>query len=123
MTSLVAQTEIDLPTTQETWVPFLGGKDPLEEEIATHSSILARRISWTEEPGGYSTWGRKALDVTEGQTDTCTLFNIPSQNFMLSQILHPIKTCPTLSQPVQGIPPLQIILSPCVYLSKYIRSG
>ena len=38
--------------TQETWVPSLGWEDPLEEERATHSSILAWRIPWTEEPGG-----------------------------------------------------------------------
>ena len=37
--------------TQETWVRFLGQKDPLEEGMATHSSILAWRIPWTEEPG------------------------------------------------------------------------
>ena len=36
----------------ETWVPSLGEQDPVEEEGATHSSILAWRISWTEEPGG-----------------------------------------------------------------------
>ena len=38
--------------TQETWVRSLGHKDPLEEEMATHSSILAWRIPWAEEPGG-----------------------------------------------------------------------
>ena len=37
--------------TQETWVPSLGWEDPLEEEVATISSILAWRIPWTEEPG------------------------------------------------------------------------
>ena len=37
---------------QETWVRSLGGEDPLEEEMATHSSILARKISWTAEHGG-----------------------------------------------------------------------
>ena len=37
---------------QETWVQTLGGEDPLEKEMATHSSILAWRIPWTEEPGG-----------------------------------------------------------------------
>ena len=36
---------------QETWVPFLGWKDPLEKEMATHSSILAWKIPWMEEPG------------------------------------------------------------------------
>ena len=37
---------------QETWVQSLGQKDPLEEGMATHSSILAWRIAWTEQPGG-----------------------------------------------------------------------
>ena len=42
----------NLPAGQETWVPSLGGEDPLEEEMATHSTIIAWRISRTEEPGG-----------------------------------------------------------------------
>ena len=42
----------NLPARQETWVPSLGGEDPLEKGIATHSSILAWKIPWTEEPGG-----------------------------------------------------------------------
>ena len=45
---------MNLPTMkemQETWVRSLGGEDPLEEEMKTHSSILAWRIPWTEEPG------------------------------------------------------------------------
>ena len=41
-----------LPAMQETWVQSLGREDPLEKEMATHSSILAWRILWTEEPGG-----------------------------------------------------------------------
>ena len=41
----------NLPAMQETWVWFLGGDDPLEKEMATHSSILAWRTPWTEEPG------------------------------------------------------------------------
>ena len=41
-----------LPPMRETWVRSLGQEDPLEKEMATHSSILAWRISWTEEPGG-----------------------------------------------------------------------
>ena len=39
------------PAMQETWVPSLGREDALEEEMETHSSILAWRVSWTEEPG------------------------------------------------------------------------
>ena len=41
-----------LPTMQETWVQSLGWEDLLEKEMATHSSILAWRIPWTEDPGG-----------------------------------------------------------------------
>ena len=50
--SLVAQQVKNLPAMQETWVRSLGGEDPLEKEMATHSSILAWRIPWMEEPGG-----------------------------------------------------------------------
>ena len=50
-TSLVAQLVKNLPTMQETQVRFPGREDPLEKEMATHSSILACRIPWTEEPG------------------------------------------------------------------------
>ena len=42
---------------QETWVQSLGQEDPLEKEMATHSSILAWRIKWTEEPGGLQSMG------------------------------------------------------------------
>ena len=50
---------------QETWVPSLGREDPLEEEMATHSSMLAWRIPWTEEPGGLQSMGCTESDVTE----------------------------------------------------------
>ena len=49
----------------ETWVRSLGWEDPLEKEMATHSSILAWRIPWTEELGGLQSTGRKELDTTE----------------------------------------------------------
>ena len=49
--SLVAQTVKNLPALWETWIPSLGGEDPLEEGVAAHSRILAWRIPWTEEPG------------------------------------------------------------------------
>ena len=49
---LVAQTVKNLPVMQETQVQFLGPEDPLEKRTATHSSILAWKISRTEEPGG-----------------------------------------------------------------------
>ena len=49
---------------QETWGPSLGQEDPLEKEVATHSSILAWRIPWTEEPGGLQSRGCKESDTT-----------------------------------------------------------
>ena len=52
-----------LPTMPETWVQSLGLEDPLEKEMATHSSTLAWRVPWTEEPG--SPWGHKESDTTE----------------------------------------------------------
>ena len=45
------------PAKQEIWVPSLGGEEPLEEGMTTHSSILAWRIPWTEEPGGLQSMG------------------------------------------------------------------
>ena len=50
---------------QEIWVRFLGREDPLEKEMATHSSILAWRIPWTEEPGRLQSMGSQELDTTE----------------------------------------------------------
>ena len=50
---------------QETWVRSLGWEDPLEEGMATHSSILAWRILWTEEPGSLQSMGLQELDTTE----------------------------------------------------------
>ena len=49
----IAQTVKNLPAVQETWVQFLGREDPLEKEMATHSSILAWEIPWTENFGHY----------------------------------------------------------------------
>ena len=49
--SLVAQMVKRLPTMRETWVRSLGWEDPLEKEMATHSSILAWKIPWTGDPG------------------------------------------------------------------------
>ena len=49
----------NLPAKQETWVRALGQEDPLEEEMATHSNMLAWRIPWTEEPGGLQSTGKQ----------------------------------------------------------------
>ena len=56
-TSLVAQSVKNLPAVQKTWVQSLGREDPLEKAMATQSSILAWKISFTEEPGGLQSMG------------------------------------------------------------------
>ena len=69
--SLVAQMVNNLPAMQETWVRCLGGEDPLEKGMATHSSVLAWRIPWTEDPGGV----RRVLEGTGGdrvRDDVCS---------------------------------------------------
>jgi len=64
----VAQTVKSLPEVWETQVRPLGQKDPLEKEMATHSSILAWKIPWMRNLVGYSPWSHKELDMTEQQT-------------------------------------------------------
>ena len=60
-TSLVAQTVKSLPTVLETWVQSLGWEDPLEKEMATHSSILVWKTPWTEKPGRLQSTGSKRV--------------------------------------------------------------
>ena len=59
--SLLAQTAKNLPTMRETWVGSLSWEDPLEKGMATHSSILAWRIPWAEEPGGLQSTGSQKV--------------------------------------------------------------
>ena len=61
LTSLVAQTEKRLPAVRETRVRSLGWEDPLEKEMETHSSTLAWKIPWTEEPGGLQSMGSQRV--------------------------------------------------------------
>ena len=70
--SLVAQTAKNLPAMQETQVRSLGWEDPLENGMATYSSILAWRISWTEEPGG--------LQSMETQSDTTEQLSLSEES-------------------------------------------
>ena len=65
MASLVAQMVKRLPAMRETWVRSAGQEDPLEKEMATHSSTLARKIPWMEEPGRLQFMDCKELDTTE----------------------------------------------------------
>ena len=60
-TLLVAQRLKRLPAMRETWVQSLSQEDPLEKKMATHSSILAWRIPWTEKPGGLQSTGSQRV--------------------------------------------------------------
>ena len=57
----MAQAVKNLPAMQETQVQSLGGEDPLEKETVTHSSILAWKTPWTEEPGGLQSMGSQRV--------------------------------------------------------------
>ena len=86
--SLVAQTIDHLPAMQETWVRSLGQEDPLEEEMATHSSILAWRIPWTEEPVGPQSIGSQRV----GHDLATSLFrsdaSVPVSPATTCQVIH-----------------------------------
>ena len=74
LASLVAQTVKCLPTMWETWVLSLGWEDPLEKEMATHSSILAWKIPWTEAPGRLRSMGSQRV-----RHDWVTSLSLPSE--------------------------------------------
>ena len=72
--SLIAQMVTNLPAVQETQVQSLGQEDPLEKEMATHSSILTWKIPWTEEPGELQSMGSQRVGhdwATNTQTHSC----------------------------------------------------
>ena len=76
-----------LPAVLETWVRSLGWEDPLEKEMATHSSILAWKISWTEEPGGLESRGLKESGMTEQLTLNFTICRTSLVAQMVSSLL------------------------------------
>ena len=61
----MAQWVKNLPAMQESWIQSLGREDPLEKRMATHSSTLAWKIPWTEEPGGLQSTGSLESDMTK----------------------------------------------------------
>ena len=63
--SLVAQMVKNPPAMREAWVQSLDQEDPLEEGMATHSSVLAWRVTWTEKPSALQSMGHKESDTTE----------------------------------------------------------
>ena len=94
--SLVAQMVKKLPAMWETQVQSLGQEDPLEEEMVTHSSILAQRIPWTEEPDGLQSVGSQGVrhdrvtnTLVHGIVIFSLLFKIYNSFFTVKCALHP----------------------------------
>ena len=88
-----------LPAMRETWVQSLGWEDPLEKEMATHSSILAWRVPWTEELGGLQSTGRKESDTTERLH---LHLHLPSRCYPGDEVL-PQEQCSSDLKPVNPI--------------------
>ena len=88
----MAQMVKNLPTMMETQVCYLGLEDPLEKGMATHSTILAWRIPWTEEPGGlYTVHGVAESDMTE-------------QQILVASAAKLLQLCLTLCDPMDSSP-------------------
>ena len=81
--SLRAQLVKNLPAMQESQIQSLGREDPLEKEMATHSSIFAWRIPWTEEPGGLQSMGSQESDTTQQLNHPRIDFYVFSQSLVL----------------------------------------
>ena len=81
------------PVMRETQVQGLGWEDPLEEGMATPSSILAWRISWTEEPGGLQSMGSQKLDMTQRLNH---IFQVVMASYEVSRIVRSIACCTDL---------------------------
>ena len=105
--SLVAQPVKNPPAMQETQVRFLGWEDPLQEGTATHSSILAWRTAWTEEPGGLQSMELQSLTWLRTLS-----FSFPSSAQLTQALISTsaaaaaksLQSCPTLCDPIDGSP-------------------
>ena len=96
---------LPIQETQEMWVWSLGQKDPLEEEMATHSSIFAWRIPWTEEPGELQSIGSQRVEHDWVTEHTC-----------ISQPIKPFRKLPT----VISSTPLTLSTASSLYMQTYI---
>ena len=83
--SLLAQSVKNLPAVQEFRVRSLGWEDPVEKEMATHSSILAWKISWTEEPGGLQSMGSQRVRHDWATNTYLLTMRIPYREILPSQ--------------------------------------
>ena len=92
----------------ETWVPSLGWEDPLEKEMATHSSILVWEIPQTEEPGWLQSMGHKESDMTERLNRAYRIVYVKiTDNSCRRHLCLKLDSGKTLSQPCSCLCPLQ----------------
>ena len=104
--TLVAQMVKNRPAMQETWVQFLVWEDPLEDSMATHSSILAWRIQWTEEPSGLPSMGSQRISHNWASKSIFYIFSklLVHYHFILSywtiQFSSVAQLCLTLCNPM-----------------------
>ena len=94
------------PTMQETWVWSLGWKDPLEEDKATHSSILAWRISWTEEPGGLQSKGSQRIghDWATKHSIQCCIYGVVNLTHLIRLVCTFASASPCFPHPLLPSP-------------------
>ena len=78
----------NLPAMQEIWVQSLGQEDPLEREVATHSSVLVWKIPWTEEPGGLQSMESQSPTRLSTHTQLCVLEYISEVNIRPTNRLY-----------------------------------
>ena len=102
----MAQTVKNPPAVQETWVSSLGWDDPLEEGVATHSSILASEIQWTEEPGGLQSTGSQRVGHDWA---TNTLSRPLPFNYLI--LCHPLLLLPSIFPSITVFPRRQLFAS------------
>ena len=86
---LVVQTVKNLPAMQETWFQSPGWEDPLQKGMATHSSILAWRITWTEEPGGLQSMGLQRVRHNWHNTFIICISSVQFSGSVVSDSLRP----------------------------------
>ena len=113
--SLLAQRLKHLPAMWETLVQSLGREDPLEKEMATHSSILAWRIPWTEESGGLQSTG-----VAKSQTRLSDFISLHYDHCSAPTMLLP---CFPSDVPLPGVLAEQFPLVPLCFLSLSLQSS
>ena len=91
--SLIVQSIKNLPAMQETWVRFLGREDPLEKEMAIHSSILAGKSRGQRRLAGYNPWGHKSRTRLSDYTTTTMWFMCSTRSFKTPEQIICFELC------------------------------